>query len=106
LVGQPRHEVANLSEAAQIWRQLAEAQIAQTNPAAYQEAALFLRKLRRVWARQGKEAAWRAYVSELRAANRRKRRLVETLDVLHPHGQPASQFVFFDSVGHPRVLPV
>jgi uncharacterized Zn finger protein len=68
--------------AAQIWRQLAEARIAQTNPAAYQEAALFLRKLRRVWARQGKEAAWRDYLAELRAANRRKRRLVETLDVL------------------------
>src|SRR5262249_19038451 len=68
--------------AAQIWRQLAEAHIAQTNPAAYQEAALFLRKLRGVWARQGKEAAWHAYVAELRAANRRKRRLVETLDAL------------------------
>jgi uncharacterized Zn finger protein len=34
--------------AAQIWQQQAEARIAQTNPAAYQEAALFLRKLRRV----------------------------------------------------------
>jgi len=68
--------------AAQIWRQLAEARIAQTNPAAYQEAALLARKLRRVWARQGKEAAWRAYVVELRAANRRKRRLVEILDAL------------------------
>ncbi|HEY3230523.1 MAG TPA: SWIM zinc finger family protein [Roseiflexaceae bacterium] len=68
--------------AAQIWQQLAEAHIAQTSPAAYQEAALFLRKLRRVWARQGQEAAWRAYVVELRAANRRKRRLVEVLDAL------------------------
>jgi len=68
--------------AMQIWRQLAEARIAQTNPAAYQEAALFLRKLRRVWARQGQEAAWRAYVAELRSANRRKRRLVEILDAL------------------------
>jgi uncharacterized Zn finger protein len=68
--------------AAAIWQQLAEAHIAQTNPAAYQEAALFLRKLRRVWARQGTEAAWRAYVAELRSANRRKRRLVEILDAL------------------------
>jgi uncharacterized Zn finger protein len=68
--------------AAQIWQRLAEARIAQTNPAAYEEAALFLRKLRLVWARQGKEAAWRAYVVELRAANRRKRRLVEVLDAL------------------------
>jgi uncharacterized Zn finger protein len=68
--------------AAQIWQQLAEAHIAQTNPASYQEAALFLRKLRRVWARQGREAAWRNYLTELRAANRRKRRLVEVLDAL------------------------
>jgi uncharacterized Zn finger protein len=68
--------------AAQIWQQLAEARIAQTNPAAYQEAALFLRKLRRVWARQGKGAAWRDYLAELQAANRRKRRLIETLDAL------------------------
>jgi len=68
--------------AAQIWQQLAEARIAQTSPAAYEDAALFLRKLRRVWARQGQEAAWRTYVAELRAANRRKRRLVEVLDVL------------------------
>jgi uncharacterized Zn finger protein len=68
--------------AAQIWQQLAEARIAQTNPAAYQEAALFLRKLRQVWVRQGKEAGWRAYLTALRAANRRKRRLIETLDAL------------------------
>jgi uncharacterized Zn finger protein len=68
--------------AAQIWQQLVEARIAQTNPAAYQEAALFLRKLRQVRARQGKEAAWRDYLTALRAANRRKRRLIETLDAL------------------------
>ncbi len=68
--------------AAAIWQQLAEARIAQTSPAAYQEAALFLRKLWRVRARQGQEAAWRAYLAELRAANRRKRRLVGILDAL------------------------
>jgi len=68
--------------AAAIWQSLAEARIAQTSPAAYEEAARFLRKLRRVWAEQGKTAAWRAYVESLRAANRRKRRLVEILDAL------------------------
>jgi uncharacterized Zn finger protein len=68
--------------AAAIWQQLAEAHIVQTNPAAYQEAALFLRKLRRVWAHQGTGAAWRDYLTELRSANRRKRRLVEVLDAL------------------------
>ncbi|NWF81280.1 MAG: hypothetical protein HXY37_14755 [Chloroflexi bacterium] len=68
--------------AAAIWQGLAEARIAQTSPVAYEEAALFLRKLRRVWAQRGKVVAWRGYAEQLRAANKRKRRLVETLDVL------------------------
>jgi uncharacterized Zn finger protein len=68
--------------AAAIWQELAEARIAQTGPAAYEEAALFLRKLQRVWAEHGKAAAWRGYIEDLRAANKRKRRLVETLDAL------------------------
>ena len=68
--------------AAAIWQALAEARIAQTSPAAYEEAALFLRKLRRVWVGLGKAAEWRAHVEELRAANRRKRRLIEMLDAL------------------------
>mgnify|MGYP007071054694 CR=1 FL=1 len=68
--------------AAAIWQELAEANIAQTKPAAYGEAALYLRKLRRVWTEHGKAAEWRSYVEELRAANKRKRRLIETLDAL------------------------
>ena len=44
--------------AAAIWQQLAEARIAQTKPAAYEEAAVFLRKLRRVWTVHGKAAEW------------------------------------------------
>jgi uncharacterized Zn finger protein len=70
------------TRAAAIWQQLAEARIAQTNPTSYQEAAVFLRKLRRVWTGRGKAADWSRYVAELRAANRRKRRLIETLDAL------------------------
>lgn len=68
--------------AAAIWQGLAEARIAQTSPAAYEEAALFLLKLRRVWVAQGKAAEWRGLVEQLRATNKRKRRLVETLDAL------------------------
>jgi uncharacterized Zn finger protein len=67
---------------AAIWQALAEARIAQTSPAAYEEAALFLRKLRREWGEQGKTVEWRSYVEGLRATNKRKRRLVETLDAL------------------------
>lgn len=68
--------------AATIWQQLAEARIAQTSPATYLEAAVFLRKLRRLRARQGRVPAWCEYVVRLRETNRRKRRLVETLDAL------------------------
>ena len=68
--------------AAAIWQELAEARIAQTKPAAYEEAAVYLRKLRRVWTEHGKAAEWRSYVEGLRAANKRKRRLIETLDAL------------------------
>jgi uncharacterized Zn finger protein len=68
--------------AAAIWQALAEARIAQTSPAAYEEAAGFLRKLQRVQTERGQAAEWRAYVEQLRATNKRKRRLVETLDVL------------------------
>ncbi len=68
--------------AAAIWQALAEARIAQTSPAAYEEAALLMRKLRHVWAERGKAAERRGYIEQLRAANRRKRRLMETLDAL------------------------
>jgi uncharacterized Zn finger protein len=67
---------------AAIWQKLAEAHIAQTNTAAYEEAALALRKLRRVRAEQGQIVEWRNYVDHLRTMNKRKRRLVETLDAL------------------------
>ena len=53
-----------------------------TKPAAYEEAAVFLRKLRHVRMGQGKAAEWRLYVEGLGAANKRKRRLIETLDAL------------------------
>jgi uncharacterized Zn finger protein len=68
--------------AASIWQELAEERIAQTKPAAYEEAALYLRKLRRMWTEHGKAAEWRSYTEKLGAANKRKRRLIETLDVL------------------------
>lgn len=70
------------ARAAAIWQQLAEGRIAQTSPAAYQEAAIFLRKLRRLWVGQNKVAEWRTYVERLRETNKRKRRLVATLDAL------------------------
>ena len=68
--------------AASIWQELAEERIAQTKPAAYEAAAHCLRKLRRVWTAHGKAGEWRSYIEKLGAANKRKRRLIETLDAL------------------------
>lgn len=65
-----------------IWKQLAEAQIALTKPKAYDAAADYLRKVGRVLKQQGKEQDWQGYLTALRRAHERKRRLVETLDLL------------------------
>lgn len=65
-----------------IWKQLTEAQIAQTQVRAYEVAVSLLRKLKRPLERQGRGEEWRRYIAELRSANARKRRLVEMLDAL------------------------
>lgn len=65
-----------------IWKQLAEAQIALTNPKAYAAAAGYLRKAHRVLKQLGKEQDWSRYLAALRRANERKRRLVQILDTL------------------------
>jgi uncharacterized Zn finger protein len=65
-----------------IWKQLAEAQIAFTKPKAYDMAAGYLRKVGRVLKQQGKEQDWQGYLTALRRTHERKRRLVETLDIL------------------------
>jgi uncharacterized Zn finger protein len=65
-----------------IWKQLAEGQIALTKPKAYEAAADYLRKVGRVLKQQGKEQDWKSYLTALRRANERKRRLVEILDIL------------------------
>jgi uncharacterized Zn finger protein len=65
-----------------IWKQLAEKQIALTKPKAYEEAAGYLRKVHRVLQQLGKEQDWQGYLTALRRANERKRRLVHILDTL------------------------
>jgi uncharacterized Zn finger protein len=65
-----------------IWKTLAERQIARTEPKAYEEAASYLRKMRPVMERLGKEGEWQDYLAELRQTHARKRRLLETLDRL------------------------
>jgi uncharacterized Zn finger protein len=65
-----------------IWKNKAERLIAEVNPRAYQEAAIYLRKAREVMARQNKQAEWDQYLSSLRETHARKRRLLEILDGL------------------------
>jgi uncharacterized Zn finger protein len=68
--------------AAAIYRSIAEREIAMTSPAHYEAALPYLRKLRALLQRQGKEAEWNRYLTEVRETNRRKRKLLELLDRL------------------------
>lgn len=56
--------------------------IALTTPKAYEVAAGYLRKAQRVLKKLGREKEWQNYLTELREANARKRRLLEILDSL------------------------
>ncbi len=78
------HAVADAypERAIAIWKKLAEAQIAQTQPRAYEAAVGILRTLGDLLERKGRVEEWRRYVAELRQTNARKRRLVEMLDRL------------------------
>jgi uncharacterized Zn finger protein len=65
-----------------IWKRLAENQIAQTKPRAYDQAAVYLNSLRLLLRRMGKEEEWKIYIAELRSSNIRKKRLLAVLDGL------------------------
>ena len=65
-----------------IWKQLAEGQIAQVQPSAYEVAVDYLGKVADLQARHGQDDEWRRYLAELRQTHKRKRRLLELLDSL------------------------
>ena len=65
-----------------IWKKLAEGQIAQTQPKAYEQAARHLLSMSQVLTRMGRDKEWQSYIAGLRQANARKRRLLEVLDSL------------------------
>ena len=69
-----------------IWKKLAEDQIAQTKPKAYEVAAGFLRSMRHTLKKLEREKEWQNYVAGLRQANARKKRLLEVPDSLE--GRP------------------
>jgi uncharacterized Zn finger protein len=65
-----------------IWKNLAEKQIAFTQPNAYETAAVYLRKVQNSLKKLGKESEWKDYLLQLRQANARKKRLIQILDRL------------------------
>jgi len=73
---------AHPDRAIAIWKKLAEGQIAQTQPKAYEVAAGFLRSMHRAFKKLGRNKEWQSYIAGLRQANARKRRLLEVLDSL------------------------
>lgn len=66
----------------EIWRGMAEKHISRVKPKAYEEAAIYLGKMRTVYNRTKRLPEWRKYIDSLRAEHKRKRRLLEVLDVL------------------------
>jgi uncharacterized Zn finger protein len=65
-----------------IWKNLAEKQIALTQPKAYETAAVYLRKVHNSLKKLGKESEWKDYLLQLRQTNARKSKLIEILSRL------------------------
>jgi uncharacterized Zn finger protein len=65
-----------------IWKNLAEKQIALTQPKAYETAGVYLRKIHHFLKKLERESEWKSYLSELREANARKSKLIEILSRL------------------------
>ncbi|MBT3878964.1 MAG: SWIM zinc finger domain-containing protein [Candidatus Scalindua sp.] len=66
-------------EALNIWRMLAEKQIALTKPSAYETAVRFLRHARDIYQNTGKNNEWESYLAQLRETNKRKTRFIQSL---------------------------
>jgi len=65
-----------------IWKSIAERQIALTKPKAYETAALYLRKVHNFLKKLERENEWKDYLVKLRQTNIRKSRLMEILNGL------------------------
>ena len=65
-----------------IWRAIADSLIGQVKPKAYEEAAVYLRRMRKVYQESKRDAEWLNLLGELRREHKAKRRLLEVLDAL------------------------
>jgi uncharacterized Zn finger protein len=68
--------------ALEIWKKIVERLISETKVSSYEEASPYLRKIKENLEASGKKKAWEAYISEIKEANKRKKRLLEILDRL------------------------
>lgn len=65
-----------------IWKKIAENQINQVKPKAYEEAAVYLRKMQKIYKKTDRLSEWQGLIAGLRIAHKAKRRLMEVLDSL------------------------
>jgi uncharacterized Zn finger protein len=69
-------------QAIAIWKNLAEKQIALTQPKAYEAAAAYLRKVHKFLKKLERENEWKDYLLQLRQTNARKTKLIDILSRL------------------------
>ncbi|MFT5450029.1 MAG: putative Zn finger protein [Gammaproteobacteria bacterium] len=65
-----------------IWKDIVCSLIDQVKPRAYEQAAVYLRLMQKVYTRDDRQDDWRALLLELRSKHKAKRRLIEVLDLL------------------------
>jgi len=68
--------------ALEIWKTLAERLISETKVGSYEEASAYFRKIKETLEASGKKEEWEAYLSEIKEENKRKKRLLEVLDMI------------------------
>ena len=78
------HALANTHPdvALAIWKNIVDRLIAQVKPKAYEEAAVYLRLMKKVYTRDHRLEDWRELLEELRITHKAKRRLIGVLDTL------------------------
>jgi Uncharacterized conserved protein len=65
-----------------IWKKLAESLISETKASSYEAASMNLRKVKETLESIGKKAEWEEDIRKIREVNKRKKKLLETLDRL------------------------
>jgi len=68
--------------ALQIWKAIADGLIAQVKPKSYEEAAGYLKLMRKLYEGTGRSADWQRLLLDLRVKHKAKRRLMDVLDDL------------------------